>query len=101
RNPDQPVPRRGSLGGVNTGAPGRRPGPGKEDSAMSPYCTYELFQAQRLLTAAERREVDARVGRLAALISGWWRRVIVASRSRSGTPPAHPRAQIPHGDSAP
>ena len=67
---------------------------------MSPYCTCALFQAQRLLTAAERREVDARVGRLAALISGWWRRVIVASRSRSGTPPAHPRRRfrtgIPH-----
>ena len=37
---------------------------------MSPSCTCALFQAPRSLTAAERREVDARLGRLAAAISG-------------------------------
>ena len=58
---------------------------------MSPSFTYALFQAQRQLTPLERRQLDASLGRLAAVTSGLFDRLNPAGRPELGARPAAAR----------
>ncbi|HYA00928.1 MAG TPA: hypothetical protein VEK76_11335 [Candidatus Binatia bacterium] len=57
---------------------------------MSPYASYQLFQAERLRGAAEIREADAALGELAAfahLLGRWMRRPVKRPATPAGACP--------------
>lgn len=48
---------------------------------MTPYSVYQLYQAERIKSDAERNQADAQLGMMAAAVSQLWRQVTTPVRA--------------------
>ena len=53
---------------------------------MMMYDMSRQYHAERIMSAAEQRRADEQLGRMAARVSNFWRRVTGPARKLSGDP---------------